>query len=306
MYRRIADIEDEQRLLEEMLTLQSQIREQRERKRIARTGRAERYSKMFEPVTKSIEKLVSPKPFVADLVDVPQAPPPPNLMDEDLVELNDELLQPKIEPKEGDIDEPGILYTQALRDVPARDRDDGLLGLNPDNHRFGHYEYSVEGNILKLHVYGNEDHEFEIDDINLWKLLLVRSPRKIGLNLFDEHDQVRPFVEKYRQIVRDLGLLDDYANVPGFRLRTKYKIAAESGKFAGSGFLFTSHPPNYPLLIPSDNKELLQQLCLSLAELRAGNNSMRNLVVPLAQEAKRKGILPDSLLSADEETWVFA
>ena len=94
MHRRIANIEDEQRLLEEMLTLQSQIREQRERKRIARTGRAERYSKMFEPVTKSIEKLVAPKPFVADLVDVPQAPPPPNLMDEDLVELDDEPLQP--------------------------------------------------------------------------------------------------------------------------------------------------------------------------------------------------------------------
>ena len=41
---------------------------------------------------------------------------------------------------------------------------------------------------------------------------------------------------------------------------------------------------------------------MTLAELRAGNNSMRNIVVPLAQEAKRKGILPENLLSADEET----
>ena len=305
MYRRIARIKDEERLLEEMLTLQSQIREHRERKRIARTGRAERYSKMFEPVTKSIEKLVAPKPFVADLVD---APPPPNLMDEDLVELDDEPLQPlKIEPKDDvDIDEPGILYKQALRDVPARFRDDGLSGLNPDNHRFGHYEYTVEGNMLKLNAYGNEDREYEIDDINLWKLLLVKSPAFAGLNLFDEHNQLLPFVEKYRQIVRDLGLLDDFANVPGFRLRTKYKIAAEVGKFAGSGFLFTTHPPAYPLLIPSDNAGLLRQLYLAAAELRAGNNSMRNVLVPLAQEAKRKGILPENLLTADEETWVFA
>jgi len=44
----------------------------------------------------------------------------------------------------------------------------------------------------------------------------------------------------------------------------------------------------------------------ALAELRAGNTSMRNLVVPLAQEAKRKKILPKNLLSVDEETWVFA
>jgi len=331
MYRHIARIEDEKSLLEEMLALQSQIREQRERKRIAGTGRAERYSKMFEPVTKSIEKLV-PKPTVADLIDVPQPGPaenhlmdvegaidlrdeplqplkPENLMDaEDAIDLRDEVLQPlKIEPKdEPDLAEPGILYRQALHDVPSRLRDDGLLGLNPDNHRLGHYEYSAEGNILKLNAYDSEDHEYEIDDIDLWKLLLVKSPTKIGLELFDVHEQVLPFVEKYRQIVTDLGLLDDFASVPGFRLRTKYKIAKKTGKFGGSGFLFTTHPPTHPLLIPSDNPGLLRELYLSLAELRAGNNSMRNTVVLLAQQAKRKGILPENLLSADEETWVFA
>ena len=37
MYRRISRIEDEESLLEEMLALQSQIREQRERKRILGT-----------------------------------------------------------------------------------------------------------------------------------------------------------------------------------------------------------------------------------------------------------------------------
>ena len=50
----------------------------------------------------------------------------------------------------------------------------------------------------------------------------------------------------------------------------------------------------------------MRALLQALAELRAGNTSMRNLVVPLAQEAKRKNILPKHLLSPDEETWVFA
>ena len=47
-------------------------------------------------------------------------------------------------------------------------------------------------------------------------------------------------------------------------------------------------------------------LTIAVAELRAGNTSMQNIVVPLAQEAKRKKILPRKLLSPDEMTWVFA
>ena len=50
----------------------------------------------------------------------------------------------------------------------------------------------------------------------------------------------------------------------------------------------------------------MRGLVKALEELRAGNTSMRNLVVPLAQEARRKGILPVNLLSPDEETWVYA
>ena len=89
---------------------------------------------------------------------------------------------------------------------------------------------------------------------------------------------------------------------------------------SGSGFLFNVLP--LPLLtadaaagkrikpstvvIPSDKKGLLRELVKAVAELRAGNTSMRNIVVPLAQEAKRKRILPRHLLSADEKTWVFA
>ena len=48
------------------------------------------------------------------------------------------------------------------------------------------------------------------------------------------------------------------------------------------------------------------ELNKALAELRAGNDMMRNLVVPLAQEARRMNILPPDLLSPEEETWIFA
>ena len=59
-------------------------------------------------------------------------------------------------------------------------------------------------------------------------------------------------------------------------------------------------------VLPSDKEGLIQQLVLAVAELRAGNTSMQNLIVPLAAEAKRLGCLPEYLLSPEEETWVFA
>ena len=60
------------------------------------------------------------------------------------------------------------------------------------------------------------------------------------------------------------------------------------------------------VVIPSDKEGLLRALLQAVAELRAGNESIRNLVVPLAQEAERKNILPKGLLSPEELTWVYA
>ena len=50
MYHRINTIADEERLLEEMLQLQSQIRSQRESERKAKTYNSGKYTKIFEPV----------------------------------------------------------------------------------------------------------------------------------------------------------------------------------------------------------------------------------------------------------------
>ena len=250
---------------------------------------------MFKPVTGAIEKLI-PQPQVSTPV-------------ADLLKLDGgddgggEAMPLKTEEEQREeiqLDEPGIVYKQALTDVPVRFRDDGLLGLDTANHRIGDYVYSVDGDTLKVHG-NNEEYEYEIDDIDLWKLLLVKNPQRINLNLYDKHKQLLPFVEKYREIATELNLTN--AAAPGFKKRTKYKIAILE---IGSGFLFTTHPPANTLLIPSDNPGLLRALYVALAELRAGNSSMRNIVVPLSQEARRKGILPENLLSADEETWVFA
>ena len=125
-----------------------------------------------------------------------------------------------------------------------------------------------------------------------------------------------------------MGLADNIlANYHhGVMRRIKYKIIKDLDPKIGQGFLFSVRPPPFAasaattataaaadkrikpstVVIPSDKKGLLRELVKAVAELRAGNTSMRNLVVPLAQEAKRKRILPRNLLSADEKTWVFA
>ena len=90
MYHRINTIADEERLLEEMLQLQSQIRSQREAERKTKTYNSGKYTKIFEPVTKSIEKLLPSvdlepnEPIIIDeLVDLkePTKATPPDLID---------------------------------------------------------------------------------------------------------------------------------------------------------------------------------------------------------------------------------
>lgn len=61
------------------------------------------------------------------------------------------------------------------------------------------------------------------------------------------------------------------------------------------------------VVIPSDKKGLLCALVRAMAELKAGNTSMRNLVVPLALEAKRRGILPKEYSNdVDNLNWIYA
>ena len=296
MYHRINTIADEERLLEEMLQLQSQIRSQREAERKTKTYNSGKYTKIFEPVTKSIEKLlpsvdVEPnEPIIIDeLVDLKE---PTKATPPDLIDFKEEEPEPEGPEPEG----PGDLYKQALGEIPRKFRDDGMLGLNVETHQIGRYTYEVKGNTLHLSGGEQQKEQFEIDSLNLWKLLIVANPSKIHLQL-KENGQYLPFVNEYIAIGKKIGLLDSYS---GSTRRAKYQLLNHNG----SGFLFSVQPPS--VVLPSDRVGVLMELNKALAELRAGNDTMRNLVVPLAQEARRMNILPPDLLSPEEETWIFA
>ena len=125
-------------------------------------------------------------------------------------------------------------------------------------------------------------------------------------------------LNEYLNIVKSLNLINDAKDQGvSYRTRAKFKLLSKAMKTTfGSGFLFSIRPPAFKrtkrlfhpstLVIPSDKKGLLRALLQAVTELRAGNTSMQNVVVPLAQEAKRKKILPANLLTPDETTWIFA
>ena len=123
-----------------------------------------------------------------------------------------------------------------------------------------------------------------------------------------------PFVLDYVYIARKLDLLDSYT---GSKARAKYTLlttaaVANGGDHSGSGgFLFSSNPPpRIPrvVVLPPDNKGLMSELYRAVAELRAGNTTMRNLIVPMVKEARRRHIhIPPGLLDEPEDdTWVLA
>ena len=144
---------------------------------------------------------------------------------------------------------------------------------------------------------------FDINDYKLWQLLLVKRPSSIGLDLKTN----QKLLQDYIGIVDTLDLVQDAeeSRIP-YPNRVKFKLLSNKH---GSGFLFSTRPPLFhpsTVVLPSDKKGLLRELLLAVAELRAGNTSMQNLVVLLAKKAKRKRILPRNLLTADEMTWIFA
>ena len=283
-------LKDEERLLENMVRIRGEIRAEREKKRKAAASSSEKYSKIFQPVTNSIKQLQQqglPGGLPGGIPPAPPSPtlsPPPSIKEEEkfFVEPNNET------------------YRQALMNTPEELRSDGVLGLNTETHTIGDYYYEVEGDIL----YCNNDYdtaEFHIDSLDLWQLLLVKNPARIELKLKTGREY-RPFVYKFKDIADRLQLQELGKDVPGFHVRKKAKLL-KAIEHSGTGFLFTKRPPQ-TVVVPSDDRELMNALAVAIAELRAGNTSMQNLVVPLAQEARRRGI-PTSL-SPEEETWVFA
>ena len=358
MFHRINSRADEERLLlEQKLALQSSIRAKRERQRRKRTHDTDIYTKMLEPVTKSIDKLAPPPTTIPATTAataataaavVKQEPVKKEEDDDDDDEYDDDEIADEPEPvMVVKMEEPGELYQEALTLVPSKFREDGQLGLCPVTHRIGVYTYAVHGNTLRVVSNHRDDDvddadikQFEIRDLDLWKLLLVLNPTRIDLRLTADDDDGRavgkagrrkkkkylPFVHSYVDIARELDLLGTYT---GSKTRVKYGLLTHhwgsgigsgsgtgTGSGSGSGFLYTSIPPPQPsspahtprvVVLPPDNRGLMSELYRAVAELRAGNTSMRNLVVPMVREARRRHIhIPDDLLEPYEDTWVLA
>ena len=289
-----------------MLELQREIRLQRKIVRNRDSANRDKYTKLFEPVTKTLTSLKSPPdataattatPATASLISIDEKKEDVKKEEEPLVHLDD------LEEIVG----PGELYTRALAEIPQRLRDDGKLGLDTKNHMIGDWTYNVAGDRLIVRNRDEEDSTI-IDDYNVWCLLLTFNPKKTRLETQDEDGQLLPFVRKYAYVVDRLGLMARYESLATGQKRVKYNLLKRVHE--GSGFLFTTRPPTviHPdtVVVPSDPAGLMEAIALALAEFRAGNTSMRNVVVPLAAEAKRMGILPKNLLSNDEKTWVFA
>ena len=304
---------------------------------------------MLEPVTKSIAKLAPPTPPPPTTIPAPVVKQEPVKKEEE-EEEDDEYEaepEPESEPEPEPepvmvvkMEEPGDLYQEALALVPHKFREDGQLGLCPSTRRIGDYTYTVHGNTLRVvpnHAVVDDDYDddgadirqFEIQDLDLWKLLLVLNPTRIGLSL-TAVDRVGkagrkkktylPFVHSYVDIARKLDLLGTYT---GSKTRVKYTLLTHHwGSGVGSGFLYSSIPPKPSLhraaaaaaatiprvvVLPPDNRGLMSELYRAVAELRAGNTTMRNLVVPMVREARRRHIhIPDDLLEPYEDTWVLA
>ena len=320
MSRRI--VERRVRMMKEMLRLQAEVRARKEKERAFKTSNTEKYTNIFKPITNTLEKLKPPPP--------PPPPPPKPAGHQKEEEEEEEKLKRGEESGESGDDE-GNLYDAVLASILVGDRDDGVFGLkvNPHNPHVGqigrcNFRVTAKNDRIAFYTSHAEVMEAHITDPNLWKLLLVKNPNKIDLRLETPGGGggYRRFVMDYMTIVDRLDLLDSALANRNVSItnRIKYKlIKAIHMEKSGSGFLFSVRPPPPSIaaaaserikpstvVIPSDKKGLLRELVKAVAELRAGNTSMRNIVVPLAQEAKRKRILPRHLLSADEKTWVFA
>ena len=296
-------------MLEEMIAVRDEVRSAKEKERRSKSEQSRRYTQMFSPITKSLKRLKSSQaptvenstntdtPYYADsIVDAASSTHSNTVSDGETEE----------EEEEKHVPMPGELFMEALALVPAGKRSDGAFGLNTVTKMIGDYQYFVDGDVLvAVDVKERNLLRFEVKDLDLWRLLLVKRPKSIGLQL--DADILKQFAD----IVHQLDLVISAHRDHGAYVQRRAKYLLLPHDVVGRGFLFSTTKPEllvHPstVIIPSNKKELLKALIKCVAELRSGNTSMQNVVVPLAQEASRLKILPPGLLRPDEMTWVFA
>ena len=343
-FHRIKTLKDQRKLLEEMLMLETKIRAQKEAERLVSSSQHNKYTKIFEPITNTMKDLGKVESFKPkenpgpsqpqeDLMDFNTDATIPDVMDfEDpktaatssKLSMNRGTVKQKwsdvLDDMEIKDENDDSLFQDVWKNIPVANLDDGKLGLNVKTFTIDDNPFIVKGNMLIVkNANGSDKESFIINNRNVWTLLLAMRPHHL-LKLKSNGKYI-PAVKEYANIIQKLGILDKLERNKNekrsYRTRSKFKLlqTVTNLEKKGKGFLFSIDKPQFlkketfkpsTVIIPSDKKGLLRALVKALAELRAGNTSMRNLVVPLAQEAKRKKILPQNLLSVDEETWVFA
>ena len=186
-FHQIKTVKDEEQMLKKIISIQTQIRARREKERLARNSQNDKYTKIFEPITRTLKNLSDiPTTSTTTTLHPTHAEnlndfkDPTNLID---VKDNPSLPPPSLIPEDSDIkydDDDDDLFLHIVRSIPAKEKDDGVFGLNIDNKRIGDNTFTVKGDVLR--VYNDENGSevtFQINDDEVWKLLLAQRPKQI-------------------------------------------------------------------------------------------------------------------------------
>ena len=303
---RIDSLHDETRMMKEMIAVRDRVRVAKEKERRSKSEQTRRYTQMFSPITNSLKRMKSSQvPTVENSTNTDTPYYADNPQSVDAASSTHSNAVPDEEDEEKHVAIAGDLFMQALDSVPASKRSDGAFGLDTETQSIGDRAYFVDGDVLNVvDVKEQVVSRFEITDLQLWQLLLVKRPSSIHLK--PDNNTLKQFAD----IVHQLDLVNIARKNHGSHVKKRAKYLLLPTDVVGRGFLFSTVKPElvHPstVIIPSNKRELLKALIKCVAELRSGNTSMQNVVVPLAQEASRLKILPPGLLRPDEMTWVFA
>ena len=312
-FHTISSIDDEQNLLQKLIHLETQIRAKRERERLLRTGQSETYGRIFEPITKEIkslkqvEALGAPAAPAVPAASAPATPAPPVTPPYKTPPTTPVHTPPKTAPPEFQLAEViAPEYFDAKREIKARNREDGYLGLDIESQTIAGRHYTIDGSHIIVDAPpGNTGKtKITIQHPRTWVMLLAKNPNNIILTKDLRTKQLYPWVLEWRKIAKELdfiNFINQSQQAVDIRKRVKFKLLQK-----GKGFLYSLVPPPHTVVLPSDPQGVLRELQKSIAEYKAGNSSMRNIIGPLIQQARRMKILPKYLQKACKEfNWIY-
>ena len=314
-FHTISSIDDEQDLLQKLIHLETQIRAKRERERLLRTGQSEIYGRIFEPITREIKTLKQVETLGAPAAPptpvptpAPASPTPLGTPQYKTPPTTPAGSPPKTAPAKFELsDVIAAEYFDAKREIKARNREDGYLGLDIDTQTVTGRHYTINGNQIIVDSPSRKKGKIKItiQHPRTWVMLLAKNPNNIISNTDFRTHQTYPWVLEWQDIAQRLHFKDFIDNSPhaaDVRKRAKFKMLQK-----GKGFLYSLVPPPHTVVLPSDPQGVLRELEKSIAEYKAGNSSMRNIIGPLIQQARRMKILPKYLQKTCKEfNWIYA